>query len=275
MFSTFLSQTMKSGIFVSLFISAPALAADYVIVPDTKVIKELHPSPNKKVLGSAINLLVWNTHKGSDGNNWAQDLKRLSADRDLVLLQEGMDDNFMPSVLKTIDSLGWLIGQSFFMERDHDGTGVITGSATTATETFFHRTKHFEPVVKTPKVTLFTTYVMEKGSNLLVANIHGINFTSMGAFTSQIDAVTTVIKSWKGKVIFAGDFNTWSAARMDYLDKKAREAGLTHLLFPNDPRDLVLDHVFLRGCYSFKSVVHGNVKTSDHKPLTNDLICPE
>lgn len=258
-----------------LLISNSAWSADYVVVPDTKVIKELHPAPNTQVLTSQLNVLVWNVLKGQHANKWAQDLKTLSANRQLVLLQEGMDDNFMPSVLKSLDTLGWLIGQSFYNDGDHNGTGVVTGAIQTPFSTAFQRSKDLEPIVKTPKVVLFTTYNMEKGSRLLVVNIHGINFVSTAAFSRQIDAAIGIIKAWQGKVIFAGDFNTWSKPRMDYLNKKAREAQLTQVLFPNDPRDLVLDHIFLRGCYSYKSVVHGNIKTSDHKPLTVDLVCPE
>ena len=245
----------------------------YVVVPEKQVLQELAQAPAIP-LASGISILVWNTQKGEGKENWAWDFRNLAKGKQLVFLQEGMNDNFMPSILRSMPDLGWLMAQNFYMKDSQDATGVITGHTQSPLSTVFKRTKDTEPITNTPKMTLFTTYVMEKGTRILVVNIHGINFTSLFPFYHQIDQVTELIKKWHGKVIFAGDFNTWAPGRTEYLSRKAQEAGLIEVAV-NSTRSLVLDHIFVRGCYPYRAEIHDEINSSDHKPLTADLVCPE
>ncbi len=259
-----------------LAFSLPSLAGlrpTYVIVPEEQVLAELSPAPENH-LSSEIAILVWNTHKGEAGNAWAEDLRKLADGKQLVLLQEGMNDSFMPKVLESISQMGWLMAQNFYLQNSQNSTGIITGHMQNPSSAQFQRTKDLEPLVETPKLILITTYVMESGEPLLVANIHGINFTGLAPFIRQIDEIIARIKHWQGKVIFAGDFNTWSKERTNYLISRTKEVGLNEVPI-HRAKGLVLDHIFVRGCSILQAQAHDEINSSDHKPLTANLDCTD
>lgn len=263
-----------SYLFLMLLLSIQALGQvqpRYVIVPENQVLSEISPTPEAS-LPSEISILVWNTHKGEAGQVWQEHLQNLTEGKHLVLLQEGMNDSFMRGVLQSISHLGWLMAQNFYMKEEQDATGVITGHKQNPLNAFFRRTTDTEPLAKTPKLALLTSYQMDRGEPLLVINIHGINFTAFPPFRRQIDEIVAVIKMWQGKVIFAGDFNTWSLQRTNYLLNKTKEAGLFEAQVSNR-RGLKLDHIFIRGCVLLQMQIHDEITSSDHKPLTADLIC--
>lgn len=246
--------------------------ADYEVVPDSQVTHEIAPG-SIQAFSSKMSILVWNVFKGESETAWAQDMRELTKTRSLVFLQESVDDNFMMSVLRSIPSLGWLLARSFYMDTNRSATGVITGSAQTPLSSVFLRSRDREPFLNTPKMTLLTTYMMEDGSRLLAVNIHAINFRPSEAFYRQIDDIMGILKKWEGKIIFAGDFNTWAPARLEYLKKRTSSIGLKHVAFGRDPRRLILDHIFVRGCLPYGSEVRSDIQTSDHWPLTTHLLC--
>jgi endonuclease/exonuclease/phosphatase (EEP) superfamily protein YafD len=47
-------------------------------------------------------------------------------------------------------------------------------------------------------------------------------------------------------MIWAGDFNTWSRGRMEFLMNIAEKLGLEKIDFSYDPRFLKLDHILYR-----------------------------
>lgn len=252
--------------------SVATAQADWVIAPDSQVLGEITvggsaPLPNQ------LKILTWNVEKGKANQAWASDFQNLMKDKSLALLQEGVEDHFMTETLKLIEDFGWVIARTFFMETDRVGTGVITGSTQKAYSLVFQRTRDAEPVIGTPKMTLFSTYVLESGERILVMNIHAINFTSTGPFYRQIDDAVGLMKGWDGKIISAGDFNTWAPARTSYLLEKMGELGFQHVEFQNDPRNLVLDHVFVRGCDVIAAQIHGEIRSSDHFPISTEVAC--
>jgi endonuclease/exonuclease/phosphatase (EEP) superfamily protein YafD len=71
-----------------------------------------------------INLLIWNTHKGQD-NGWLEEFAELSADRDLLLLQEA----FLKQELRDFllrQTLSWNLATTFMKYQIE--TGVMTAS---------------------------------------------------------------------------------------------------------------------------------------------------
>jgi endonuclease/exonuclease/phosphatase (EEP) superfamily protein YafD len=246
----------------------------YKNVPDSQVIEQLIPSL-KQPLKLNLDLLVWNTHKGSAKEAWRSDLVQLAVGKSLVLLQEGMQDSFMPGALAMVPAFGWTMAKTFYMNIDHNATGVITGSLQDPDQSYFIRSREFEPIINTPKITLLTTYVMEDGSQIIVGNIHAINFQSPEPFYHQVDDLMAFLANWKGKIILAGDFNTWIPVRTKYLVDKATTIGLNHVAFANDPRPLekTLDHIFVRGCEVQDAKILSDIRSSDHPPLTADLSC--
>ena len=248
----------------------------YRVVPDNEVIEQLNPS-GRNTLKSNFSILVWNSKKASSKEAWRSDLVKLAAGKSFVLIQEGMQDDYMPNALKSVPSFGWTMAKSFYMNVDRNATGVITGSIQDPVKSQFLRSRDVEPVIKTPKVTLLNTYALENGQLLLVANIHGINFQTPEPFYRQIDDLMVAFKAWPGHIVFAGDFNTWIPARLDYLKTKAEAVGLHHVEFAVDTRPdrKKLDHIFVRGCEASNALIRSDITSSDHPPLTADLACAE
>jgi endonuclease/exonuclease/phosphatase (EEP) superfamily protein YafD len=128
-----------------------------------------------------------------------------------------------------------------------------------------------EPFIRFPKTSLVSYYPV-KGMNeyLLVANIHGINFTlGVGVYTEQVEKLYDVMKHHEGPIVLAGDFNTWSDERMKIVDDLAQRLSLESLDYTSHNRTIVLgnaiDHVFYRGLVPLE---HDTwyVTSSDHNP---------
>ncbi|MFN7826142.1 MAG: endonuclease/exonuclease/phosphatase family protein, partial [Pseudobdellovibrionaceae bacterium] len=220
-------------------------------------------------------MLVWNIQKGQDKDRWARDFAVVSAQKDLILIQEGMRDSFVPVVLKKKTGFGWWLAKSFYQDDGKESTGVITGSKVQPVAQQFRRSPGREPITATPKMTLINYYTLPQGTPLMVVNTHGINFVSTGTFQDQMEDVGQLIRSFKGKVIWAGDFNTWNKSRTDILERVILIAGLKQVPLLDDDRSLVLDHIFMRGCVPVGAKLEKSIKTSDHYPLTTGVICPE
>jgi endonuclease/exonuclease/phosphatase (EEP) superfamily protein YafD len=231
--------------------------------------KKSHQNPQ---LPPKFSLLTWNIQKASDGAAWAKDLNRLSKNADLVLLQEAVSNNFMTSTLENLKAHSFLMAQSFFY-NDGNSTGVATGSKASLEGRGFRQSPAREPITKTPKLTLMTVYQMQDRVPVLVLNIHGINFVSNTLWRQQLEDLRPYLLRFSGRVIFAGDFNTWNPGRTEFLESFAAELGLQKVHLGIDERRLKLDHIFLRGCTAAKAKLHSEIKTSDHLPLKAEIIC--
>ncbi len=161
-------------------------------------------------------------------------------------------------------------------------SGVLTASKAKPSEHYSITTEGLEPIFKTPKTTLFTTYKLSPSNKvLMVVNIHGINMANLEKFKAQIFRIDNEISGHSGPIIFVGDFNTRNKERLSFLLKeikdtlgleavpftKGEEKKIKHFIFSPIP----LDHIF----YSSKELelkkdspdVLETIKTSDHKPL--------
>lgn len=255
-----------------LFSGAGTAFADSVTPPDHQVLELLAPY-SRQTLSNSFDILVWNVHKGADKNAWALDLRNVSSGKELVLLQEAMKDDYMPSVLRGLPSFGWMFATSWIKTPEMFETGIASGSVASHIDATFRRSPGREPFTDTPKVTLITTYQLFSGEILKVANLHGINFVGLSKFQAQLDDVATQLQSHRGPLIFAGDFNTWNAGRMKAALAIVKKLGMTQVQFPNDTRTTKFDHIFVRGCSYSQAKILNAVKTSDHAPLTATLNC--
>lgn len=232
-------------------------AADSQPFPDQQSRLKLDPMD--------ISLLNWNIYKGKR-DNWDTDLHQFIEERDIVTIQEAHLNNRLKSILHR-HQFQWTLNAAFHLNKEP--SGVMTASRVPALNTCGMR--HVEPLIRTPKTTLISYYpISGHDQTLLVANIHGINFT-LGTWTykKQIKQLFEVVSQHQGPVIIAGDFNTWSQARMHLITSHASSAGLASLDYTNHNRTHVfgnaLDHVFFKG---LKPVDHHSwhVITSDHNP---------
>jgi len=212
-----------------------------------------------------ISVLNWNIYKGKR-ENWATDFKRYSYRHDVVMIQEVHLGDDLKSMLDT-EHQYWTLNTAF--NYKDKATGVMTASRVKPVHSCGQST--VEPFIRFPKTSLVSYYPVEgMVENLLVANIHGINFTfGVGVYKEQIEKLYDVMRHHNGPVVLAGDFNTWSDKRMQIVEDLAQRLSLESLDYTSHNRTIVLgnaiDHVFYRG---LEPVEHDTwyVTSSDHNP---------
>lgn len=239
----------------------------YEIPNDKEVLTQLGQC-HQQLLPGNFQLFVWNIKKAEAKDSWARDFEHFVPKSDLVLIQEGMIDAFMPKVVLRQKNFCWDFATSF-LEKDGDQTGVMNGSYAGPLMVHFLRSPGREPVIKTPKMVLVSEYALANTTQTLwVANIHGLNFVTDRLNREQIEQVAAFLKQHDGPVIFAGDFNTWNGNRLSYLDEILGKLDMKKLTFKDDSRRFKLDHIYVRGLVATSTTLHNDIKTSDHKPLS-------
>ena len=208
-----------------------------------------------------ISILSWNIKKGSE-SGWDTDLHRLSAGKDLVLLQEAQ---LLPSFYGALEESMHRSGA-----RGWKSSGVLTASRARRMNRCSYQ--HVEPLLGTPKASLLTEYpLIGTDDTLLVVNVHVVNFAlGLSEFRQQIGDLHDVMARHAGPIILSGDFNTWRSSRLAILKEYTAVIGLSPVLFAEDNRirkfGQALDHLFVRGLRPVSSRVE-TVDSSDHNPL--------
>ena len=214
-----------------------------------------------------ISVLNWNIYKGQK-ENWDEDLHRLIEDKDIVFLQEASLTDDLQEILKG-QGMFWRLNNAFTYKGDE--TGVMTASKTRPLNTSGLR--HIEPLIRTPKTILISRYQLSDTSKtLLVANIHGINFTlGVDAYKEQLEEMQGILAKHRGPLIVAGDFNNWSSERTAIMNEMADRLQLNRLECRSGKQTTVLgnsiDHIFYRGLEPLSSAAL-QVTSSDHNPIT-------
>lgn len=219
---------------------------------------------------NAIRLLTWNVHK-QDDPGWDRDLARFAGAQDIVLLQEAVLD---PALRAVVEGAGmrWVMASSFIYS-DID-IGVVTGSRKTPLASCTQRVT--EPLIRIPKSGVITWFrLADRDATLAVVNVHAINFALLlGGYRAQLLALADALKDHRGPIIYAGDLNTWTAARDDVMREVAARLDLTEITFRQDRRTRFmgkqLDHIFVRGLALVDSEAIP-VKSSDHNPVRATL----
>ncbi|MGP1923457.1 MAG: endonuclease/exonuclease/phosphatase family protein [Arsenophonus sp. NEOnobi-MAG3] len=68
-----------------------------------------------------------------------------------------------------------------------------------------------EALLCLPKSALITVYPLYNTRNLMIINIHTVNFSfGVDIYSRQLPTIGEHIKRYQGPVVFAGNFNTWS-----------------------------------------------------------------
>ncbi|MCX2979347.1 endonuclease/exonuclease/phosphatase family protein [Halieaceae bacterium IMCC14734] len=249
-----------------LFRSASAEALAPLAVCDLRDQQPAAAMAQPSMDGSQIRLANWNIQKASQ-QGWRHDLRLLGEDIDLLLLQEAVLERELETTIDNAD-LHAVFAPGY--ATDDERTGVMTLSRTPPISECL--LSHQEPWLLTPKATGISTYRISGSTQpLLVINLHAVNFTfGTSALDQQLSDATGVIRQHQGPVIFSGDFNTWSAARLLLLTSLMEQLGLAALDYNDDQRKLVfglpLDHIFVRGLRVVSSGTRA-VTSSDHNPI--------
>lgn len=224
-------------------------------------------SPSAGLDPDEISILNWNIYKGRR-DNWASDFERFSRWRDIVIIQEAHLGEQLRSMLLG-NQLHWTMNAAFYYEDR--AAGVLT--AASVRPLYSCGMRFDEPLIRVPKSTLVSYYpVRGMDRTLLVANIHGIIFTfGTQAYAEQVNALRDVVRRHRGPAIVAGDFNSWSDARLAIVMAMVDDLGLAAFEYPNHNRTHLfgqaIDHVFYRG---LEPLAHRawQVSSSDHNPIS-------
>ncbi len=263
--------------FILCFFLSLNLYAQIVVVPeDDDVMVKINSTQQQHLYPFGVNILVWNIYKGSQ-DYWEQEFFNLAQNKALLLLQEGYLTNDMLATFAAFSDYSFLFATTWINQRTNQPlrTGVVTASTTQAESLLWQRSHYREPILNTPKMTLFTRYkIAGRKEKLLVGNIHGINFVRTFKLTHMLKAAKKIIEKHRGPVLFAGDFNTWSRAKMRAMNKVFKSLKMQAASFSHDERKSfrgnILDHVWLRDIEVLDAVAP-KAKSSDHAPMVLSL----
>lgn len=227
----------------------------------------------------SIKVLNWNIAKKSYDKNWVKDFLTIleQYQPDLIFLQEFRLDVDAGNLVDLID-MSWNFAPNFIDAHHQTYSGILTAAKISPLNKRAIITKHYEPIIKTPKVSLMAEYPLSNNKDsLLTINSHLINFVNIKKFKSQLHELQLALSTHQGPIIFSGDFNTWSRKRALLLYKVAMGLGLTPVAFtPHQSKKIKrfllsppLDYIFYRGLREQKgsAKVLAQICSSDHKPL--------
>jgi endonuclease/exonuclease/phosphatase (EEP) superfamily protein YafD len=258
---------MKKTIILLTLLSLHAYASQSVLCNQVTNNQLSFSSANLVRRDSAeLSLITWNAHKLAD-KNYLPDLVKLSADADLIFVQEAMHSADLQKDFSTQLDMSFSFHKSF-CTKENEATGVMTGSRYELKSNLTIVSPDTEPFTFTPKVSGYSTVEIPEIGTVHLINTHGLNFNIGNKFARQINHLAQFMSKLQGPVIWAGDFNTWSPDRKEHLFETAKILGMTHLKPSNDSRKLLkLDHIFVRGLEAVSTTLLDNYKSSDHAPI--------
>jgi len=132
-----------------------------------------------------------------------------------------------------------------------------------------------ELMLATHKSALVTHHPVKGGGDLLVVNVHAINFVFNQYFYEEMASISQLIAHHKGPLIIAGDFNTWNLKRINHLRALMTRLGLREVEFTDKQHikcflSHPLDYVFYRGL-RVEQASAIDVAISDHNPVLATL----
>ncbi|MGG4607051.1 endonuclease/exonuclease/phosphatase family protein [Providencia sp. Me31A] len=215
--------------------------------------------------GETLDIVTWNIYK-QQRPNWKMVLSELVDGRKLILLQEAQ---MSPELVSFAASHQLIADQVPALPFSAHPAGVMT--LATSHPIYCCPLREKEPLLRLAKSALITVYPLPNGKQLMVANVHAINFSfGVDVYTKQLNKLGMHIGKHVGPVILAGDFNAWSRQRVNALKRFIRSVGLKEALYDLDLRTKAfgrpLDFIFYRGLKLNKSKVL-QTDASDHNPI--------
>lgn len=232
--------------------------------------------------GNSIKVLSWNIAKNNYNPSWSKDF--------LAIVEQYQPDKiFLQEVRLRADELeiaelaqmGWAFAPNFIDTSNNNYSGILIASRGDRIKTQATITKHYEPIINTPKVSLFTEYFLANNSKILAVNTHLINFVNLSKFKAQLEEIELILSTHQGAIILTGDFNTWNKSRWLLLQQMSDRVNLTSVSFTAiDTKKIKsfllsppLDYIFYRGLEQKPNTarVIDNISSSDHNPLFVEL----
>ncbi|MBE9207827.1 endonuclease/exonuclease/phosphatase family protein [Nostoc sp. LEGE 06077] len=227
----------------------------------------------------SIKVLNWNIAKNNFEKTWFKDFYRILRQHqpDLICFQEVRMGVGLEQIIG-FNKFSWAYAPNFIDAHHQTYSGILTAANISPLTKKAIVTKHYEPLVNTPKVSLITEYSLaNQQKTLLTINSHLINFVEINKFKIQLQEIELALSTHRGPIIFSGDFNTWNRQRAIILDKAVTKLGLKQVKFATHERKKIkrfllsppLDYIFYRGLTEkpASAKVLDEICSSDHKPL--------
>lgn len=260
---------MLKQLILMIFLSSNVLAG-YVIPSLDNVLHRDNKSVEKSIYkGTEYSVLVWNIYKQARKGFYNE--IDFIASHDISLFQEINETKKWDDFLVNFP-VDYHFATSFLSDGVASGVGIFSKVELATVD--FDRSSAREPFIKTPKMAIIGELdIFEKDENLMVVSIHGINFVRNKFFRGQIHRLVERLKSHKGPLIWAGDFNTWNKSRLWYMNYRLKELKLVKAKLKN--QNYVkrffrrpLDHIFTRGVQVSEAQALNRKRSSDHNPMT-------
>ncbi len=217
----------------------------------------------------SFNLLCWNIAKLSKKKKFKEYLRELidKESLDFLLLQEVKEEvaNNMG-----IEDFSYVLSAN--METRRHIYGVMSAFNISCQNHQEILTASKELSFLTRKSSLFTFHSIKNNKELLIVNIHAINFTTSKRFKEELEHIESRLTSFEGALIVAGDFNTWSKKRVAILREFSKNLSLKEVKFQDDKNlkkvfNKALDYVFYKDLHVKSSKIIKTDTLSDHNPI--------
>lgn len=224
----------------------------------------------QRVLPDTFGVLCWNVFKQNKKHfHFKHYLHRLHQEKsiDICVMQEAAFSDQEKFALEhcTYDAAANI-------EVNHGFYGVLTASLVASIRADAYLSEGRESLLGPHKSLLVSSYPLSDGRELLLLNVHAINFRENRHYRRELEHFLLRVKAHEGPMIIAGDFNTWNKRRMQKLYHLCKGLQLERVPFSQEDKIKSfmghhLDFIFFRGLELLEYEVIEEDTISDHNPL--------
>lgn len=219
-------------------------------------------------VGEEFSLLCWNVHKNNTKSQAMKSyFKSIEHRYDFLLLQEA---SFRDDAAFTLPNFAFDAGANLEVKKSF--YGVLTASKVESRHAQAYLSEGKESLFGPHKSIILSSYRFKDNTELLILNVHAINFRENKSHQRELERFLTLIRHHKGPLIVSGDFNTWNKARLVNLERLIANMGLKTVPFKSaDPvkrfMGKPLDFILYRDLELVSYHSEHLPKLSDHNPL--------
>lgn len=234
------------------------------------------PTENKIVLKhqdvnkiDKLNILCWNVAKLTKKEHFKDFFKKLVKDEKLnyFILQEVKSD--ISYSLDIFENYSFILSSNIQTKKSIYGVMNIFNISCEENYSLLSNKKEIK--VATHKTILLTKHKLN-GKNVIVVNIHALNFVPIKDFEFELNKLKNELINIDEPLIVAGDFNTWNKKRVLLLKLFCKELSLKEVILSDEKHikkvfNCNLDYILYRGVTLEYSKAINSFDISDHNPL--------
>lgn len=227
----------------------------------------IHQQP--LIRGQEFGVLCWNTQKLTQTLEFQAALIRLLSfyPSQFLLFQEA---KLLLDKQWGVEDWSYAIAPN--IQTNQHIFGVLTASQYAFADSKSFLTEKREARFATHKSYMLSYHPLSDNQQLLIVNVHAINFVPAQYFLTEIQLLQSKLLSHQGPLIVAGDFNVWSQQRWQYLSQFIQHIGLQQAYMADAEhvkkyRHYPLDFIFYRGLHLQEAKAINIPEVSDHNPI--------